>query len=867
MPDFPIRVKVDPKDAQRGSRKVKAELQGIENKADSMRKTLGRAFQFAAIVGGIIVLKNLADAYTNIQNRLGTVTNSYEEQIAVTERLFKISNATRSSYEATAEVYARTALAVKEMGRTQEETLRFTESLNQAVILSGASATEAQAGLIQLSQGLASGALRGDELRSVLEQLPAVADVIAKGLGVTRGELRLLGGEGKITADIVLDAFAAAREELTERFAKTVPTIGQAFVVMRNKILEALGALDATTGVSVFLSGAIIDLANNMDMLVRIIGALAIVIGVNLVQKAIGATITAIRVLGVAIVANPIGALLTVVLSISAALITFSDRIKLSSDGLVTLKDYGVATFVVMKEKLMPLLIAIEEGFGHAVETVQSLLQGLGWTFGDVLNVLKVFVNSFIGSFVGLYKAFAVIFTRMKTIVSDFLGKGVISFENYGMEVGRAFISGFAQDFVGDFVGLLSPAFSEIGDKARQLANERLAGEKKAKEAREAAQRSLTVGGGGVDVGDSRQAVQDVLNDLAKQAELLGLTNQERQIQNDLIKIQNELQKVNITLSENETQIIEERLRGLQSLQLQADLLETINSRTTEFMNTQEALNVLLSQGRISLDEYNQALAQTQIGSDISGLKDALFEETASVNEQLQTQLAERQALIDEAFEVRLISEQEYLNLSVQANLAYNAAILENEANRQKLLLRQASSVFEALADITKTFAGEQSKTYKALFTLSKAFAIAETGISIVQGIAKSAALGWPANIAAIAATVAQTAGLIGQLNEITYAGGYQMGGSFKVQGQGGPDSQMIAFKATPGEQVNVETPAQQKAKAGGFPTESKGPDLNIINVVDPSIVEDFLTSVEGERVLVNSIGNNRETINATLQQ
>lgn len=866
MPDFPIRVKVDPRDATKGTRKVEAGLKRVENRADSMRKTIAHAFQFAVIAGGIITLKNLADTYTNLQNRIRTVTNSYEEQMAVTERLFAISNATRSSYESTTEVYARTALAVKEMGKSQEETLQFTESLNQAVILSGASAMEAQAGMIQLSQGLASGALRGDELRSVLEQLPAVADVIAKGLGVTRGELRILGSEGKISADIVMDSFAQAREELSERFGKTVPTIGQSFVVMRNKILQSIGALDEAVGASQTLSVIIIALANNMETLVRVVGALAIALSVHLAQKGIGAVIKQLQILGHLILTHPFGVLAAVVLGIVSALITFSDKIKLSSDGLVTLKDYGIVTFMVLSEKIKPLIVAFKDGFLGAITAVEGALGGFGLTFGDVLEAIKMFVNRSIGFWVGFYQSTALIFKKIKETVVNFIDHGTItSMESLGADVQLAFLKGFGRDFVGDFVGLLDPAFTEIGDKARRLAEERMKAEKEAQAAKAAAQASLKNVGGSAAKDYDRSAIQDLLRDMDQQAALLRLTNDERSIQNDLIKIQNDLQKENIVLSDNERQIIEERLKGLQSLQLQAELYASINQRATEFSNTQAALNVLYVEGRISLDEYNQALSETQLGLDIEGLRDSLFEETASVTEMLQTQLAERQTLIDEAFEARLLSEQEYLNLSVQANLAYNAAILENEANRQKLLLRQASSVFEALADITKTFAGRQSKTYKALFTLSKAFAIAETGISIVQGIAKSAALGWPANIAAIAATIAQTAGLIGQLNEITYAGGYKTGGAFKVQGQGGPDSQMVAFKATPGEQVSIATPAQQAAASA--PAESKGSDLNIINVVDPSIVEDFLTSAEGERVLINSIGNNRETINATLQQ
>lgn len=869
MPDFPIKVKIDPSGARRGGRKVKRELQQIENKADSMRKTMARAFQFALIAGGLITLKNLADAYTNIQNRLKTVTNSHEQLVAVTERLFAISNRTRSSYEGTAEVYARVALAVKEMGRSQEETLRFTESLNQAVILSGASAMEAQAGMIQLSQGLASGALRGDELRSVLEQLPAVADVIAKGLGVTRGELRLMGAEGKITADIVMNAFADAREELSERFAKTVPTIGQAFVVMRNKILQALGALDETTGISRTLSAGIIALAENIDTLVRALGALAIVIGVHLARIAIPAAITGIKALTVAIMANPIGALLVLLTATIAGLITFSDKIKLSADGLVTLKDYGIATFQILQEKLGPLVIAFKEGFTKAIATVESLLSGFGLTFGDVLNVVKSFVNASIGAWVGMYRAFAVVFTRMSSAISDFFSTGTVSFEGFGADISNAFIQGFAQDFVGDFIAIIDPAINEVGERARKIAEERLQAERDAEAARKAAQASLLEGGGGVAPGDAdRSAVQEILDGLAKQAELLGLTNDQRQIQNEIIKIENDLKKENIILSDSERQLIEERLEGLQSLQVQADLLADINSRTTEYVTTLNALNALYNAGKISLDEYNTALQETQIGMDVEGLKDTLLQGDADITEALREQLAERQAIIDEALSVRLITEQEALNLSLEANREYNAAVFENELARQRMLLNSASSVFGSLADMTKSFGKEQSKTYKALFTLSKAFAIAETGVSIVQGIAKSASLGWPANIAAIAATIAQTAGLVSQIQSITYAGGFKTGGSFKVQGQGGPDSQMVAFKATPGEQVSIATPAQQAAASPAPGTPAEGGGLKtIVNVLDPSIVEDFLTSAEGEEVLINSIGSNRDSINASLQQ
>lgn len=254
--------------AQKGSKNLENQFNATDGAAKFLKntlQTLGAAF-------GLRQLQQTVDTYTNIQNRLKLVTNGTEELLGVTKELFRISNDTRVAFESTAEVYARVALATKDLGLSQRDTLNFTESLSQAVVLSGASATEAAAGMIQLSQGLASGTLRGDELRSVLEQLPAVADVIAKGLGVTRGELRKMGEDGLITADMIIKAFADAREELADKFAQTVPTIGQAFTVLQNKVIEFVGELDKATGASQTVAQALIFVGSNVETLAKLIG-------------------------------------------------------------------------------------------------------------------------------------------------------------------------------------------------------------------------------------------------------------------------------------------------------------------------------------------------------------------------------------------------------------------------------------------------------------------------------------------------------------------------------------------------------------------------------------------------------------------
>jgi len=257
-------------------KQLKDEFEAAKNKGTSFGDFLRKVFVGVSAFVIIRELKELTDTYTNVQNRLRTVTSSEEELIKVTEELFAISQRTRSSFQGTAELYARVALSAKELGRTQGELLQFTESLNKAILLSGANAQEAEAGLIQLSQGIASGALRGDELRSVLEQLPAVADVISKSLGVTRGELRAMGQEGKITADVVLDAFKQARIEIDEKFGKSVPTLGQSFAVLGNSILQFVGTVNESLGATSFLSQIVIAAANNVDILAAAVLVLAL---------------------------------------------------------------------------------------------------------------------------------------------------------------------------------------------------------------------------------------------------------------------------------------------------------------------------------------------------------------------------------------------------------------------------------------------------------------------------------------------------------------------------------------------------------------------------------------------------------------
>lgn len=201
---------------------------------------------------------------TLLQSKLRLVTSGEAELAMVQENVIDLARDTRQSFEAVGELYARVARSSKELGASQSDILKVVKAVSQAIQISGNSAHEAEAGMIQLSQALASGTLRGDELRSVLEQMPRVAQAIAEGLGVTVGQLRKLGAEGKLTSQHVFQALISQSEKLNEEFRKLTPTVGQSFTVLFNElkrttaeVLRSSGATDLLTSSIKKLSEAI----------------------------------------------------------------------------------------------------------------------------------------------------------------------------------------------------------------------------------------------------------------------------------------------------------------------------------------------------------------------------------------------------------------------------------------------------------------------------------------------------------------------------------------------------------------------------------------------------------------------------------
>lgn len=224
-------------------------------------------------IGALTALVRMADTSTRLAGQIRLVTRSQEEFNRAQAETFAIAQRTRQGLEGTVNLYARIARA----GRTsQAQTLQLTESINQAVSLSFTTAQASEAALFQLGQGLGSGTLRGEELNSVLEQTPRLAQAIADGL-VELGKIKDPGGlreyarQNGIAAAEVVAAIRTQRAVLEAEFAVMTPTVADAFTALKNAALAFVGDVDSANGASRQLADAILLLANNLGKVAELL--------------------------------------------------------------------------------------------------------------------------------------------------------------------------------------------------------------------------------------------------------------------------------------------------------------------------------------------------------------------------------------------------------------------------------------------------------------------------------------------------------------------------------------------------------------------------------------------------------------------
>ncbi|MFA5685594.1 MAG: tape measure protein [Lysobacteraceae bacterium] len=261
--DVEVRLALNAIGFTQGANKAKASVKDLGGELTRFKSLATGALSFAGIGFGVSELVRAADQYGQMTARLQLATKATGDFQEVQAGLRQAAEDARAPLQATVNLYSQIAPSLQGILNSRE-IIGIITTVNQAIALSGSSAEASNAALVQFTQGLASGTLRGEELNSILEQTPALADAIAEGLGVARGQLRQLGSDGELTTERIVTALQKVSGRVAGDFASVPLTVGQALVQLQNSFIEVVGTVDQGTGATSAFSRAIVFVAKGI---------------------------------------------------------------------------------------------------------------------------------------------------------------------------------------------------------------------------------------------------------------------------------------------------------------------------------------------------------------------------------------------------------------------------------------------------------------------------------------------------------------------------------------------------------------------------------------------------------------------------
>ncbi len=650
------------------------------------------------------------DSWTMMSNKLRQVSTDAQNLVASQEAVYQSAQRTRSGMEEIATLYTRTAMAVKTLGLSQREVMDITETVAMAMKINGGSVQETASAMRQLSQAFNKGKLDGDEFRSIMENAPALQKVFAQSLKVTTGELMKMSEEGKLTLPKLIDALKQAGPEVRAAFGNSLPLISEGFTYLGNSVTRFLGQLNEATGFSLAFYRAMQFLGDNLG----VIGVALAFIGTALVIT-FGPTVVSMLVSFGAALGLATGGLSLIVpllAAAAAALYAWGDSWKVTVDG-VTVLDYVRASLQLIGEYL-PQLFRLWSSSWEAMFTVVGSLGNFmasvfGTTLGNIGSTAVSVIGNIVGAFVGAGNAIPVAFQNLPSalqavfqtamnaaiqVVQDGLN-GIVSAINsvfqrlsiplvptvdlsswkreidtgaldIGSKVGDAFNKGMqtGRDATKDLVDTVDKALTTFSDRARKIAEQRRALElstpqlsttkgpntfkptveddgsidklqnklnallrtldpitganEKLRQGTETLNKAFEAGLITMERRDDllrrlKEHLRDQLDplgkinrDMEKEAALLKLGNDEREVQRQLLSDIEKLRKAGVILSPVEQNQLEGQIRALQALRSQAKLLEDVLVRT--FKSAEDAFIEFIEKGKVNFSKLITSL-------------------------------------------------------------------------------------------------------------------------------------------------------------------------------------------------------------------------------------------------------------------
>lgn len=363
----------------------------LSNSSMGLGKVLGRLTSDFKVLGtaylgfqGIKGLVKLSDEYVSMQNRLRVVTKGTDEFTTAQTEMFRVARETRQPVKNVTEMFQRYSIATQSLGTSQADVIKLSTALIKGTLLSGTSAESAKGSIIQLAQGLGTNfEAAGQEIRSIQENAPMLAQIIAKAAGGTSDQLMKLAKEGKITSKLVVNAILDASDDLDAKFALRQVLLSEGGTRLRDVLMKSLGQFNEWSKASSVLAGALVGVADAVE---RIIDS-------NWTENFIN---VGILLMGTGLVLALKAAMVSTVAAVTAFIV--------SSGGLVAALGVASAALARFLFWWVVLPLAVEDFIGFLRGNRSFLGDWLADVFGkesaqEVLNTTRDTLNSIVDMF------------------------------------------------------------------------------------------------------------------------------------------------------------------------------------------------------------------------------------------------------------------------------------------------------------------------------------------------------------------------------------------------------------------------------------------------------------------------------------
>ena len=227
------------RNANNEQQKFNNSIRGGNNSANGLLSTIKKVAIAAGGIAGINKVLNISDELASTKARLNLLVDDGGSVEALEQKIMASAQRSRSVYFDTASAVAKLGLnAGNAFGGNMDQVIAFMEQVNKQFVIGGATAQEQSNAMIQLTQAMAAGALRGEELNSILDGAPGIARAIEKYMGIAEGSIKTVAQEGKVTAEVVKNAMFAMADETNAKFDSMPKTWAQIWVDMKNQALS-----------------------------------------------------------------------------------------------------------------------------------------------------------------------------------------------------------------------------------------------------------------------------------------------------------------------------------------------------------------------------------------------------------------------------------------------------------------------------------------------------------------------------------------------------------------------------------------------------------------------------------------------------